>query len=193
MFPPREPGDEKSCCKQSPCSAGCAADRIQAAAALGRLFRSPQRPWFMSYLISFSSSCQAERVGGLKGHPRAAALSDICIFLIPGCPQNLLLWAGHHRDVREEHGALWRVLESRAGDVAPGVQLQHGDNRCNQCTSCRSAFPVVPHGLSLAATCLHRVGRDSPKIKLVSAEANTGGGFVGVSGQRCLPVQLVGV
>lgn len=45
---------------------------IQAVGALGRLFQSPKRPWFMSYLISFSSGCQAERVRGLKGHPQAA-------------------------------------------------------------------------------------------------------------------------
>lgn len=72
----------------------------------------------------------------------------------------------------EEYGALRRVLESRAGDVAPAVRVQHGDSRCSQCTSFRSAVLVALHGLSLA--CLHGVGRDSQKSRLVSAKTNTG-------------------
>lgn len=73
----------------------------------------------------------------------------------------------------EEHGALRRVLESCAGDVAPAVRLQHGDSRCSERTSFRAAFLVALCDLLLAAACLHCVGRDSQKIRLVSAETNT--------------------
>lgn len=84
-------------------------------------------------------------------------LSDVCIFPIAGHSQNLLIWAGHHRDVWEEHGALRRVLESCAGDLAPAVQLQHGDTRCNQCAFFRFTVPVTLNNLF----CFHHVGRDS--------------------------------
>lgn len=67
--------------------------------------------------------------------------------------------------------------------MAPAVWLQHGDSRCSQCMSFRSALLVAPRGLSLAGACLHHMGRDSQKIRLVSAETNTGMYLLGCLGK----------
>lgn len=61
------------------------------------------------------------------------------IFVLVRCfnpepAQGVLGRPGHHGDVQEESRALWRVLESRSGDVAEALQLQHGHHSCNQCT-----------------------------------------------------------
>lgn len=44
-------------------------------------------------------------------------------FFFPESAQGVLSWTGYHGDVREESRAVWRVLESRSGDVVEALQL----------------------------------------------------------------------
>ncbi len=84
-----------------------------------------------------SSTLTAEVCDNFQASQYKLTVYPECVCLCgfnPEPAQGVLSRAGHHGDVREESGALWRVLESRSGDVAETLWLQHGHYSCNQCT-----------------------------------------------------------